>query len=265
MLMRLLRPLVVALGLCLAWEALVRLAALPHYILPAPTRVALALWTHLDALLLHAAITLAEIVLGLVIGTALGTLSALALAQSAAVRRWAMPVIVASQAIPVFALAPLFVLWFGYGMASKVAVATLIIYFPVASAFLDGLRRTEPGWVDLARVMGASPPRILFRLRLPAALPAFASGLRVAAAVAPIGAVIGEWVGASAGLGYVMLQANARMQVDLMFAALILLATFAVALYFGLDALLRRLVPWQRLTAEDDDPDSAPSPKASVP
>ena len=103
------------------------------------------------------------------------------------------------QTIPVFALAPLLVLWFGYGLASKVAMAILIIYFPVAAALFDGLRRTEPGWLDLARTMGATRLRTLLRVRLPAALPAFGSGLRVATAVAPIGAVVGEWVGSSAG------------------------------------------------------------------
>ena len=125
-----------------------------------------------------------------------------------------MPLLVVSQAL-LFALAQLLVLWLGYGMASKVAMAVLIIYFPVTAAFLDGLRRTEPGWVELARTMDASGRAILAQVRVPAALPALASGLRVAAAVAPIGAVVGEWVGSSAGLGYLMLHANARMQVDL--------------------------------------------------
>jgi putative hydroxymethylpyrimidine transport system permease protein len=151
--------------------------------------------------------------------------------------------------VPVFALAPLLVLWLGFGMASKVMMAMLVIFFPVAVALYDGLRRTEPGWLDLARVMTADAPqhrlRILRHIRLMAALPAFASGLKIAAAVAPIGAVIGEWVGASAGLGFRMLQANARVQTDLMFAALILLAVCAVALYACVDAATRHLLRWQ--------------------
>jgi putative hydroxymethylpyrimidine transport system permease protein len=130
-------------------------------------------------------------------------------------------------------------------MASKVVMATLIIYFPVTSAFFDGLRRTEPGWLDLARTMGGSRARVLWHLRVPAALPALGSGLRVATAVAPIGAVVGEWVGASAGLGYLMLHANARMQVDVMFAALFVLGVFAVGLYYTVDVAVRRAVPWQ--------------------
>ena len=118
----------------------------------------------------------------------------------------------------------------------------------MTAAFLDGLRRTDPGWLDLARTMNAPRAAILLRVRVPAALPALASGLRVATAVAPIGAVVGEWVGSSAGLGHLMLHANARLQVDLMFAALLVLALFAVALYFTVDTLLRRALPWQ---AED--------------
>jgi putative hydroxymethylpyrimidine transport system permease protein len=156
-----------------------------------------------------------------------------------------MPVLVVSQAIPVFALAPILTLWLGYGIASKVAMATLIIYFPVTAAFFDGLRRTDPGWLDLAQAMDGRRWRILAHVRIPAALPALSSGLRVATAVAPIGAIVGEWVGASAGLGYLMLHANARMQVDVMFAALFVLAVFAVALYFAVDHGLRKALPWQ--------------------
>ncbi|CAN0578576.1 unnamed protein product [Laminaria digitata] len=160
-------------------------------------------------------------------------------------RSWLLPVLVVSQAVPVFALAPVLVLWFGYGIAPKVAMATLIIYFPVTAAFYDGLRRTEAGWVDLARTMGASKATILRQIRLPAALPAFASGVRVAAAVAPIGAVVGEWVGSSAGLGYYMLLMNGRVQTAAMFAALFVLAIMSVCIYFLIDAALRRLIAWQ--------------------
>jgi len=155
-----------------------------------------------------------------------------------------MPVLVISQAVPVFALAPILVLWLGYGAASKIAMAVLIIFFPVTAAFYDGLKRTEQGWLDLARVMGATGRTALLRIRLPAAMPAFGSGLRVAAAVAPIGAIVGEWVGSSAGLGYLMLHANARLQIEVMFAALLVLAIFSCILYFSIDAALRRYIRW---------------------
>lgn len=241
---RLLRGLVTLAGLMLAWGLLVHLADLPHYIMPGPDRVAARLWSDRALLAEHAGYTALEIILGLVLGTLSGGLAALALTASAAARRWLLPLLLASQAVPVFAIAPLLVLWLGYGLASKVAMATLIIFFPVTASFYDGLRRTDPGWLDLARTMGASPLTVLRHIRLPAALPAFGSGLRMAAAVAPIGAVVGEWVGASAGLGYLMLHATARVQTDLTFAALFILALLAVCLWLLVDFLLRRALPW---------------------
>ena len=249
--MTLARPLIILLTLVALWQAVVWLTGVPRYILPGPALVAATLVERWPEILANAWVTVAEILLGLLLGTLLGCLSALVLAWFRPARRWLLPVLVTSQAVPVFALAPILVLWLGYGLASKVAMATLIIYFPVTAAFFDGLRRTEPGWLDLAKTMGASPLRTLRYLRVPAALPALASGLRVAAAVAPIGAVVGEWVGSSAGLGYLMLQANARMQIDLMFAALLVLAIFAVALYATIDKLLTRALSWQ---ADDASP-----------
>ncbi len=246
--MKVLRPIIIFLGLIAAWEALVLATGVEHFILPGPGRVARALVERWPELIGHAGVTGTEIVLGLVLGTLLGCASALLIASFRPARRWLLPVLVVSQAIPVFALAPVLVLWLGYGLASKVAMATLIIYFPVTAAFFDGLRRTEPGWLDLARTMGGGRLSTLRHIRVPAALPALSSGIRVATAVAPIGAIVGEWVGSSAGLGYLMLQSNARMQVDVMFAALFVLAVFAVGLYPGVDFALRRALPWQ---AED--------------
>lgn len=241
---RLWRGAVTLTGLILAWFLLVRLAELPHYIMPGPDRVALRLWSDAALLAEHAGYTLLEILLGLILGTHCGGLAALALTASSSARRWLLPLLLASQAVPVFAIAPLLVLWLGYGLASKVAMATLIIFFPVTASFYDGLRRTDPGWLDLARTMGAGPWAVLRHIRIPAALPAFGSGLRMAAAIAPIGAIIGEWVGASAGLGYLMLHATARVQTDLAFAALFILALLAVGLWLLVDLLLRRTMPW---------------------
>jgi len=247
----LLRFLLIASGLIVIWQIIVLITKAPPYILPAPWQVARAALLHMEDLLIHGGTTLFEIILGLLLGTVLGAGSALTMIASQKLKRWLLPVLVISQAIPVFALAPLLVLWLGYGLASKVAMAVLIIFFPVTAAFYDGLRRTDPGWLELARVMNASPRAILFQIRIPAALPAFASGLRVATAVAPIGAVVGEWVGSSAGLGFYMLHANARMQVDTMFAALTLLAIMALSLYFLIDWLMSRVVFWQKETDKE--------------
>ncbi len=247
---RLTKPLGIALGLMILWQLGVSLSGVPRFILPGPLAVAQALSAHGTLLLEHAVTTLVEMLIGLLAGTALGIVSALGLSWFRSLRGWLLPVLVISQAIPVFALAPVLMLWFGYGMASKIVMTTLIIYFPVTAACYDGLRHTHQGWLDLATMMGANRRRQLLHIRLPAALPALASGLRVATSVAPIGAVVGEWVGSAKGLGYLMLHANARMQVDLMFAALLVLAVLAVALYFLVDGGLRRALPWQQVTLQ---------------
>jgi putative hydroxymethylpyrimidine transport system permease protein len=243
--MNILRPLILTAGFLLLWQLLVTLTGAPPYILPGPLPVGHALIDKFPLLLSHLGTTLAEILLGLALGTILGTSAALIMILSPLLKRWMLPVLVVSQAIPVFALAPILVLWLGYGMASKVGMAVLIIFFPVASSFYSGMQRTEPDLLELARIMGAKPLAVLRTIIIPSALPAFASGLRVATAVAPIGAVVGEWVGSSAGLGFYMLHANARMQIDIMFAALTVLAVTSLALYFLIDRLLDRLVFWQ--------------------
>jgi putative hydroxymethylpyrimidine transport system permease protein len=238
------RPLLVVLGLLLSWQGVVWLTGVPPYLLPPPAAVARTLIASAPLLLDQALTTLLEILLGLLGGVVIGGASALVMALLPPVQPWLLPILVLGQTIPVFALAPLLVLWFGYGLASKVVMAIVIIYFPVTATLFDGLRRTEPGWLDLARTMGASRWRTLTQVRLPAALPAFGSGLRIATAVAPIGAVVGEWVGSSAGLGYLMLHANARLQIDVVFAALLVLMAIALVLYVTVDRLLVRLMPW---------------------
>jgi putative hydroxymethylpyrimidine transport system permease protein len=236
---------VATVGLILIWYAVVWLTGAPHFMLPTPGRVAGTLIRQWDIILNHAWVTLWEILAGLLAGAVFGAVTALVVMAWPPGRRWLLPVLVISQAVPVFAIAPLLVLWMGFGVASKIAMAAIVIFFPVTTAFYDGMRRTDPGWLDLARTMGATPAAVLWKLRVPAALPALASGLRVATAVAPIGAVVGEWVGASSGLGYLMLHANGRSETDQMFAALIVLAAMALAIYFAVDRALTASLPWQ--------------------
>ena len=239
-----LRGCLVAALLVLLWHGVVKLFSLPHYMLPSPARVAGVLASDAGYLAGHAATTLFEIVAGLFVGSLMGVLTALAMSFLPLARRLVLPVVIASQALPVFAIAPLLVVWFGFGLTSKIVMASLIIYFPVASAFYDGLMRTDRSLVELTKLSGGSRWQVLTLIRIPAALPNLASGLRVAVSVAPIGAVVGEWVGASSGLGFVMIQANARMQTDTVFAALLILAIMAVALRTIVDKLTRRLVFW---------------------
>ncbi|SUB24629.1 ABC transporter permease [Avibacterium avium] len=238
------RALIMTLFFALCWQGAISIFAIPHYLLPEPVAVLNEVSSQWALLFMHAKITLWEILLGLVLGFLFGLLSALLLASSQTLSAFLLPILIASQAIPVFAIAPLLVLWFGYGIASKIAMTILIIYFPVTAACYDGLRNTPKQWVELAQTMGISSGQLLFKVRLPAALPALASGLRIAVSVAPIGAIVGEWVGSSQGLGYLMLQANARIQISLMFAALFILVVIALLLYFVIDKLLHRIIPW---------------------
>ncbi|MSP53407.1 MAG: ABC transporter permease [Gammaproteobacteria bacterium] len=218
---------------------------LPDYILPTPLAVMYTWIANFSLIWQQTQPTLAETLLGLFFGALTGIISALLLAMFKPARLWLIPVLVISQAIPTFAIAPLLVVWFGYGEASKVITATIMIFFPVTTAFYDGLRRTPLAWLDLAKTMRANRWAILWHIRIPAALPALASGLRVATALAPIGAIIGEWVGSSHGLGFLMLNANGRMQITLMFAALFSITMLSLALYYTMDWILNKTITWK--------------------
>ncbi|MDO5897929.1 ABC transporter permease [Agrobacterium sp. Azo12] len=230
--------------LVVGWQVGTWLFAPAHYILPSPYDVVSALSRQPSYLLENSLITLTEMVVGLVLGTGFGVGTAFATAAFPRVGKLVWPTMLILQAFPVFVLAPILVLWLGFGMASKVAMTTLIIFFPVASAFNDGLQRTERAILDAAALTQATHWQILLRLRVPLALPGLISGLRVAAPLAPLGAVIGEWVGASSGLGFVMVQANARMQTDTVFAAMAILAVLTVLSRLFIDRVTRGLTPW---------------------
>ncbi|MGQ0286899.1 ABC transporter permease [Pasteurellaceae bacterium 22721_9_1] len=240
------KSILLCVSLILLWQSAVFFFDLPHYLLPTPKQVGMELMDRSALLWEHTQVTAIEIFIGLLLGFLLGLISALLLSLSEWLTSLLLPLLVISQAIPVFAIAPLLVLWFGYGMASKIAMTVLIIYFPVTAACYDGLRNTPKAWLELAKTLNISAWAMLFKVRLPAAMPSLASGLRIAVSIAPIGAIVGEWVGSSQGLGYLMLHANARMQIDLMFAALFILLLIALCLYFATDKILTHYLPWVR-------------------
>lgn len=225
-----------------AWQA-ARAAGVPAFLLPAPQAVLVALVQHRSLLAHHLFFTLTEILLALLVGIGSGTLAAIAMASSQRLRRLLFPLITASQAIPIFALAPLLVLWLGYGIASKIAVAALILFFPLCLSLFEGLCRTPPGWLELAQTLSPSRFYRFRHLYWPAALPGFFTGLHMAMILAPIGVVMGEWVGASEGLGYLMMQSNARLETALSFAALTLLLIITLSLS-AVVTLLRRNCLW---------------------
>lgn len=223
-----------ALGACtfalLLWQGIVWLTGVPSFILPSPLRVAQAALDNRVLIAENALVTATEVILGLITGTVLGAFTAVQFANSDRLQRLVMPLLIFTQAVPVFALAPILTLWFGYGIGSKVVMAVLIIYFPVTSAFYDGLTRVPADILDMAKTMGGTKRQIMRRIKIPHALPSLGTGLKLAAVYAPIGAVIGEWVGASKGLGYLMLLANGRAKTDLMFASLFTLVVMTLLL-----------------------------------
>ena len=227
--------------LIIIWQIAVTATGVPRFILPGSRAWYFKHSQRIFWLIAeHAMVTLTEVVLGLIIGILLGISTALHLEISPSARLFLRPILIFSQAIPVFALAPLLTLWLGYGMISKVTMAVLIIYFPVTSALHDGLVNTPAGYLHLSSVMGASKLKTLFLIKFPAAMPSLLSGIRLSAVYAPIGATIGEWVGSSQGLGYLMLLANGRVKTDLMFAALFTLGALSMGLYGLVSLLIRR-------------------------
>ena len=226
------------------WWLIVLIFRPEPYILPGPDRVVAIVMLRWRDLLSHGLTTALEILLGFASGSLFGIALAMAMALIPRFGRIATPIIVASQSLPTFAIAPILVIWFGFGLSSKVVMATIVIFFPVAAAFHDGLTRTDPALLDLATLYRATPWQRVRLIRLPSAMPGLVSGLRMAATIAPIGAIIGEWVGASSGLGLIMMQANARLQTDFMFAALALVILLAVLLRQLVDAVTRHWVPW---------------------
>lgn len=231
--------------LALAWELPVRLLETPAFILPPPSQVLAVATARWGLLAPHAAVTLLEIVAGLALALAVAVPLAVLMFARPGLERVLAPVLVASQAVPVFAVAPLLVVWFGYGLASKVVMAAVIIFFPLTVSLLQGFKSCDPAYRELFRLMGAGFWATWRRLYWPWALPHFFGGLKVGVSVATIGAVIGEWVGAQQGLGFLMIQANARLRVDLVFAAILWLSAMGLALWGVVGWLERRVcVEW---------------------
>ncbi|WP_320143410.1 ABC transporter permease [uncultured Cohaesibacter sp.] len=234
------RKLMIPLALIALWQGGVSAGLLPAFILPGPLDVAATLWSDRALLLTHSLVTLEEVAYGFAIGALLGMGAGILMMISPVVRLNLRPVLNASQAIPVFVLAPILTLWFGYGLAPKVIMTILLVFFPIASGLLDGMLSTPQQSLDMARIARASRWRELIWLRLPHALPQLAASIRIAITYAPTGAVIGEWIGASKGLGYLMLMANARSRIALMFAALVVIVAMTLLLHRLADYLLRR-------------------------
>jgi putative hydroxymethylpyrimidine transport system permease protein len=235
--------LIVLVGLA-GWEAIVRLGLVDELILPAPTQVADSLWTDRSLLAPDLAVTTWEVLLGLAAAIAAGALLGIAMHVSPRARRALRPLVIGSQAVPVPVIAPLVVLVLGFGLAPKVLLVALVCFFPVAINLYDGLRDTDADARKLLRSLDASRWQTLKMLELPSALPATFTGVKIAAAVAVIGAVFAEWSGSDAGLGHALLTANGQLATARAFAATLLLFLLAILLYGAFALLERRVVDW---------------------
>jgi putative hydroxymethylpyrimidine transport system permease protein len=227
-----------------AWEAGARWFDVEDYLLPAPSEVARALAEDRDLLLPDAWVTMQEVLLGFAVALAAGLAIAIALHLSPLLRRTVYPIVIASQAVPVIVIAPILVIWFGFGIAPKLIVIALICFFPIVVNTLDGLQSVDRAQVKMMRTLGASRVDLFRRLELPSALPYLFSGAKIAVAVAVIGAVFGELVGSDAGLGHAIQIGTAQLLTARVFAAVLLLSAMAIALFALVAALERWAVPW---------------------
>ena len=229
------------------WEIAVRALHTQDVILPAPSRIAQTIWDNFGLLSGDMGHTLVEVMLGFALGFGGGVLIAALIVWSKTLERALYPLAVASQTIPVFAIAPLLVIWFGFGILPKVIVAALIVFFPITVNTVEGLRSAEPDSIKLLRSLSASRWQIFRLIQVPASLPYVLAGTQVGIAYSVIGAVIGEWVGSTKGIGARMLSANSLLQTDLVFAAIVVLSVVALALFVLVSLAGRLLLPWKRV------------------
>jgi ABC-type nitrate/sulfonate/bicarbonate transport system permease component len=237
-------PLLFSLLFLLAWQAYCVLFDISDAALPTPVQVAEALWDSRELLVDNMWVTIQEILLGLlcavVVGVALGAL----IRSSRTIERAVYPWLVISQLVPIPAIAPVFVIWFGFDLRPKILVVALVSFFPIVVNTVDGLRAVEPELINLMRTLGASRRRIFLGAQLPAAMPFIFSGLRIAAAFSVIGAVFGEWVGASEGLGYLILTLNNQTATAEVFAVVVVLALIGIGLFALITLIERIALPW---------------------
>jgi len=248
----LLPPLLLLAGLAGVWQVATWALAVPKWILPSPAQIARALASTWQLLLWHSAQTALETALGLALALAAGVGLAVAIDLSPTLRRTLYPLLVASQTVPIMALAPLLIIWFGYGTASKAVVVALVCFFPLAVATADGLRAADPDLLGLLRSMGATRRQVFLKVRLPGALPGFFSGLRIAITYSVVGAVIGEWVGAGRGLGVYMIRASNSYLTDRVFAAIAVTSLLSIALFLAVGAVERLALPWYYTAARQE-------------
>lgn len=238
------RPIALLLALFVAWWVVTAAELVEPYLVPSPGDTFAAIAEAPDYFWEHTWTTTYETLLGFVIATVVGVVSALVMVQSSTVEKTLYPLLLFAQVIPKIAIAPLFVVWLGFGLGPKIVVAVLMAFFPVVISMVTGLKSVDPEMLELSATMGAKPGQTFWKIRFPASLPHLFSGLKVAATMAVTGAVVGEFVGADAGLGYVILQANGNLDTPVLFAGLVIMSVLGVLLFVLVEWLERLVLPW---------------------
>src|SRR5437870_10241208 len=245
------RPLILIVAVFVLWDVMIRIFRIPPYLIPAPWDVAKMLVAEWPRLWRESLFTAYATLGGFGLSILLGIPIAMVIAYSRLVESFVYPLLVFSQSVPKVAIAPLFVVWFGFGIVPKVIAAFLLGFFPVVVATVQGFKSVEADVIDLARSMGASPFKVFLKFRLPTALPSIFSGLKVSVTLAVVGAVVGEFVGSNSGIGYVMQRSIGTFDLPTMFAALVILALLGVVLFWIVDRIERLVIPWH-VSQRDD-------------
>lgn len=238
------RPIALVVVLLAAWWAVTENELVAPYILPSPADTWATTQANAAYLAQHTWVTTWETVIGFVIAAVFGVFVAVVMMYSVNLEKTVYPLILFAQVIPKIAIAPLFVVWLGFGPSPKILVAVLMAFFPIVISGLAGLRSVDPEILELTSTMGASRVKTFMKIRFPASLPQLMSGLKVAATLAVTGAVVGEFVGANEGLGYVILQANGNVDTALLFAALIIMSLLGIVLFAIIEIAEKLLIPW---------------------
>ena len=243
-----------ALAALIVWQAVSYFGSIQPWLLPSPWEVIESIGEDAGLIFRHAAVTAQEALLGFIIAVAVGFALAVGITYSHVFEKAVYPYVIASQAVPIIAIAPVLVVWFGFGLLPKIIVIVLITFFPVAIASVDGLRKVDPEMLTLMRTMGSSRWQVFRMVRLPAALPLFFSGVKIAAAVSVIGAVLAEWVGASEGLGYLITRSSAQFLTARVFASIFVLSAMGLILFYVVSKIERAATPWAHRAADEATP-----------
>jgi len=241
---RWLPPLLIVVGVLGAWEGYVHIFDVQKWLLPAPSVIAVTIVDDVGLLSRHALVTLEEVLVGFALALATGVVVAAGIALSRTAERAIYPFVIASQTIPIIAIAPLLLVWVGYGLAPKIIVVALIAFFPIVVNTVDGMKSADPDVVNLMRTLGASRWQIFLKLQAPWSMPFLFSGTKIAITVCVIGAVIGEWVGSSEGLGYLMIRSKPQFLTERVFAAIAILSAIGVGLFVLVGVVEKLAIPW---------------------